>query len=74
MTVRQYLSYMAALRDVPQAQRAGRVSEAIEAVGTEEYADRRIGTLSKGFRQRVGIGQAILHEPAAVVLDEPTSG
>ena len=74
MTVRQYLSYMAALRDVPQAQRAGRVSEVIEAVGTEEYAGRRIGTLSKGFRQRVGIGQAILHEPAAVVLDEPTSG
>ena len=74
MTVRQYLSYMAALRDVPLAQRALRVSEVIEAVGTEEYADKRIGTLSKGFRQRVGIGQAILHEPAAVILDEPTSG
>ena len=74
MTVRQYLTYMAALRDVPRPQRAGRVSEVIEAVGTAEYADKRIGTLSKGFRQRVGIGQAVLHQPAAVVLDEPTSG
>ncbi len=74
MTVRQYLSYMAALRDVPQAQRTERVSEVIDAVGTREYADRRIGTLSKGFRQRVGIGQAVLHQPAAVILDEPTSG
>lgn len=74
MTVRQYLTYMAALRDVPQSQRAGRVSGTIEAVGADEYADRRIGTLSKGFRQRVGIGQAILHQPAAVILDEPTSG
>ncbi|MCY4582140.1 MAG: ABC transporter ATP-binding protein [Chloroflexi bacterium] len=74
MTVRQYLSYMAALRDVPKARRAERVSEVIAAVGTEEYADRRIGTLSKGFRQRVGIGQAVIHEPAVVILDEPTSG
>lgn len=74
MTVRQYLSYLAALRDVPKARRAERVSEVIAAVGSEEYADRRIGTLSKGFRQRVGIGQAVIHEPAAVILDEPTSG
>ena len=74
MTVRQYLSYMAALRDVPRSRRGARVSEVIEAVGTEEYADKRIGTLSKGFRQRVGIGQAILHEPSAVILDEPTNG
>ena len=74
MTVRQYLSYMAALRDVPKARRAERVAEVIAAVGTEEYADRRIGTLSKGFRQRVGIGQAVIHEPAVVILDEPTSG
>ncbi len=74
MTVRQYLSYMAALRDVPRSRRGRRVSEVIEAVGTEEYADKRIGTLSKGFRQRVGIAQAILHEPSAVILDEPTNG
>ncbi len=74
MTVRQYLSYMAALRDVPKSRRAERVAEVIAAVGTEEYADRRIGTLSKGFRQRVGIGQAVIHEPAVVILDEPTSG
>ena len=74
MTVRGYLTYMAALRDVPKRSRAARVAEAIEAVGTQEYADKRIGALSKGYRQRVGIAQAVLHEPAAVVLDEPTSG
>ena len=74
MTVRQYLTYMAALRDVPKRSRAARVAEAIEAVGTGEYAGKRIGALSKGYRQRVGIAQAVLHEPAAVVLDEPTSG
>jgi ABC-2 type transport system ATP-binding protein len=74
MTVQEYLMMIAELRSVPPARRRRYLSEAIYATGLEEHLRRSIGALSKGFRQRVGIAQAILHKPELLILDEPTTG
>jgi ABC-2 type transport system ATP-binding protein len=73
-TVADYLLSMAALRGVPAAGRAAAVADAIEAVGLHGRVSQRIGTLSKGLRQRVGLAQAIVHRPDVLILDEPTNG
>ena len=74
MTVVDYLEYAAELRGVAPADRAASVRESIEATELEVKAFDAIHTLSRGYRQRVGVAQAILHKPRFLVLDEPTNG
>jgi ABC-2 type transport system ATP-binding protein len=74
MLVQEYLEMMAAMRGVNYGDRRERVIEAIRATGLDDRAVQSIGTLSKGYRQRVGIAQAIIHQPDILILDEPTSG
>jgi ABC-2 type transport system ATP-binding protein len=73
LTVRQFLHFVAEIKDVPRSRRAARVDRAIDRANLREVADKRISALSKGFKQRVGLGQAIVHEPPVLILDEPTS-
>ena len=74
LTVDEYLSFAAQARDIPKEERAAAVNASLEACGLMPYRGRRIETLSKGYRQRAGLAQAILHDPPILILDEPTTG
>jgi len=74
MTVREYLGFAAELRATARAGLGKLVDDAVEQTELGEVRDQMIGTLSHGFKQRVGIAQAIVHRPEVVVLDEPISG
>ena len=74
MTVRTYLDYQASLRGQSGAHKRGRVDECIHRLRLDDYADSHISKLSKGYRQRVGMAQVLLHEPDVLILDEPTIG
>jgi len=73
-TVREYLRFCAALRGVPGKRRKAAVEGAVERCGLGEVRDRLLRNLSKGFRQRVGLAQALVHAPEVLILDEPTVG
>jgi len=74
MTVIDYLDYAASLHAVPIHQRTERILESIARTELEAKAGQGISTLSRGYRQRVGVAQAILHHPKILILDEPTNG
>ncbi len=73
-TGREFLRYCAGLSSLPAAQAARRVADVIAWSGLGSAADRRLAAFSKGMRQKIGLAQALLHEPAVVLLDEPASG
>ena len=74
MTVGEYLKFAAELKKVPRSQRVDQVIEVMEMTGISDMKNRLIKNLSKGYRQRVGLAQAILGYPDVIILDEPTVG
>ncbi len=74
MTVGSYLAFAARLRQVPARETAARVAEAEERTALRDMHREVIGELSHGYRQRVGVAQAIVHKPALLILDEPSAG
>ncbi len=74
MKVAEYLAFCSRIHDISDSNRQGDIEYAMARCGLEEVGKRLIGNLSKGYQQRVGIAQAILHKPEVVILDEPTVG
>jgi ABC-2 type transport system ATP-binding protein len=74
MNVTEYLGFIQVLRKMPQSRRRSRLQEMVELCGLGEVMHKDIGELSKGYRQRVGLAQAIIHDPEILILDEPTIG
>ncbi len=72
MYVKEYLGFIAGIHKLPN--KKDRVQEMIETVGLELEQKKKIGALSKGYRQRVGLAHAMIHDPEVLILDEPTSG
>ena len=74
MTVREYLSFSGEIKGIPPKERKGRMNRIMETVGVQDVSKRLIKNLSKGYRQRVGLAQAMIGEPQVLIMDEPTAG
>jgi ABC-2 type transport system ATP-binding protein len=74
MRSREYLSFRAKLKDVPRVRRRAAIDEVIARCGLQDVENRILGQLSKGYRQRVGLAEAMVHDPDILILDEPTAG
>ena len=74
MGVIDYLKFIAQVRDIPKSQRQQRTKEVIDICGLESATHKDVGELSKGFRQRLGLAQSLIHDPPILIMDEPTSG
>ena len=74
MGVIEYLNFMTQVRNLPKNQRKERIRAVIDICGLEDVIQKDIGELSKGYRQRVGLAQSLIHDPPILILDEPTSG
>ena len=74
LSIGAYLGFVAEVRGIARADRTRRIGEVMEQVGLTGWEHRILGSLSKGYRQRVGLAQAVIHDPEVLILDEPTSG
>jgi len=74
MMVYDYLKYVADLRGIPKSERAAKMHAVAEVCGLRDVAGKLVSELSKGYRQRVGLAQALIHDPEVLILDEPTAG
>lgn len=74
MPVIDYLAFVAALQEIPKSKIRARILEMVDICGLEGEKHKKVGELSKGYRQRVGLAQALIHDPKVLILDEPTTG
>ncbi|MDR1362587.1 MAG: ATP-binding cassette domain-containing protein [Spirochaetaceae bacterium] len=74
LTINEYLNFIADTRNIPKEKRKNAINAALEQCALTQMANRRIETLSKGYKQRTGLAQSIIHDPPILILDEPTTG